>query len=90
MAEKNAKIEQNEAVEAIPARMKVFIPAERNGVQQVFVGVNGKGYTIPTNQDVYVDAAVYEVLRRSRIAMKERDEYINRRAGVKNMAGGEA
>ena len=88
MAEKKA--EANVQEETKPARQKVYISADRNGVQQIFVGVNGKGYTIPTNQDVFVDAAVYEVLRRSRIAMKERDEYINRCAGVKNMAGGEA
>ena len=91
MAEKTAKTEEAQTVEAIPAKRKVFIPAERNGAKQLFVGVNGKGYTIPTNQDVFVDEAVYEALRRSRIAMKQRDEFITSRAGVKNMTGnGEA
>ncbi len=80
---------KNEAQETAQPKIKVFIPADRNGVRQVFVGVNGKGYTIPTNQDVFVDPPVYEALRRSRIAMKQRDEFINKRAGVKNMAGGE-
>tara|TARA_R110000782_G_scaffold265815_1_gene359811 strand:- start:1181 stop:1660 length:480 start_codon:yes stop_codon:yes gene_type:complete len=60
-------------------RIKIIIheSADPNAVNPVFVGVNGKGYTITRGQEVDVPNGVLEVLNNARETLYERkkDEY---------------
>lgn len=60
-------------------RVKIIIheSADPNAVNPVFVGVNGKGYTITRGQEVDVPNGVLEVLNNARETLYERkkDEY---------------
>jgi len=60
-------------------RIKIIIheSADPNAVNPVFVGVNGKGFTITRGQEVDVPTGVLEVLNNARETLYERkkDEY---------------
>tara|TARA_B100000795_G_scaffold233299_1_gene191966 strand:+ start:1980 stop:2456 length:477 start_codon:yes stop_codon:yes gene_type:complete len=60
-------------------RVKIIIheSADPNAVNPVFVGVNGKGYTISRGEEVDVPTGVVEVLNNARETLYERkkDEY---------------
>lgn len=59
---------------AKPGYVTVRLPKDKNE-PTVFVGLNGKGYTIQRGKDVEVPAGVAEILRNSMEADDMADKY---------------
>ena len=75
MAKETIKAETPEIVEETPEQViariqssmvQVFLaPGQKGDNSSVFVGLNGKGYTVPRGRPVMVPWPVFEILRRS-------------------------
>lgn len=66
-------------METVKTRKTVTVNVPRASAgepQEIFVGVNGKGYRVRRGMDVEVPAAVAEVLKRSWQAEISRDDYV--------------
>ena len=75
MAKETTKVETPEIVEETPEQViariqssmvQVYLaPGQKGENNSVFVGLNGKGYTVPRGRPVMVPWPVFEILRRT-------------------------
>ena len=78
-AEEAAVQEQETAQEPAYDPMKdlvqVYVPREAAGERNIFVGLNGKGWSIPTGEFVRVPRPVADILMQSNYNARYADEY---------------
>ncbi len=68
------KTEQSTEAQTVEERVEIFVPkASEKGNNTLFIGINGKGYTLPRGKKSLVPREVAEEFYRSQAAEERRD-----------------